>query len=363
MNWYYAESGQQVGPVTDEQLGEMVRSGRINDDTLVWHEGMTDWAAYGQVKPASPLSPSGQAPEAAATWPAVQVPTTATCAECGNSFPLTEMIHHGNTYICANCKPIFMQKLSEGLITGVRRGKRSLPVNADQLIAEIETHDYQLDIGSCLSRSWNLLKSNFGLCVGATFLVMLCNQAAGILPFIGVIISLLVQGPLIGGLNNFFIKMVRGEQPGIGDAFSGFSSHFWRLCGTFLLMMLLIYVWFIPVGIYFGAVMRGFDNGTTPLFWILLALGICGMVYIGVAFSFALPLCIDMELGPLDSLRVSRRIVSRHWLTVFGLLVVAGILSMLGLFGCIIGVIATMPILYAAVIYAYEDIFGVEPEH
>jgi uncharacterized membrane protein len=62
-------------------------------------------------------------------------------------------------------------------------------------------------------------------------------------------------------------------------------------------------------------------------------------------------------------LRVSRRIVTRKWLSFFGLFVVAGLINLLGLLACFIGVLATMPIFYAAVVYAYEDIFGVEPAH
>lgn len=41
-------------------------------------------------------------------------PALETCVECGHAFPADEMIHHGHVSICANCKPIFMQKLAEG---------------------------------------------------------------------------------------------------------------------------------------------------------------------------------------------------------------------------------------------------------
>src|SRR5882724_7135353 len=36
------------------------------------------------------------------------------CVECGKMFFAQDMIRHGNVYVCANCKPVFMQKLSEG---------------------------------------------------------------------------------------------------------------------------------------------------------------------------------------------------------------------------------------------------------
>jgi uncharacterized RDD family membrane protein YckC len=38
----------------------------------------------------------------------------AKCFECGQIFSVNEMIRHGNVHVCASCKPIFIQKLSEG---------------------------------------------------------------------------------------------------------------------------------------------------------------------------------------------------------------------------------------------------------
>jgi len=38
----------------------------------------------------------------------------ARCVECRGAFPISEMIRHGMAYVCAGCKPIFLQKLAEG---------------------------------------------------------------------------------------------------------------------------------------------------------------------------------------------------------------------------------------------------------
>ena len=118
MNWYYVDQGQQAGPVTEEQFGELVRSGKIQPDTLVWREGMAAWAAYGEADASS--DPSGSSPTGGGYVPG-QGPE-AVCAECGNLFAIREMIRHSGVYICANCKPVFMQKLAEGA-----------PINTGQL--------------------------------------------------------------------------------------------------------------------------------------------------------------------------------------------------------------------------------------
>lgn len=355
MKWYYVENGQQAGPVEETQLPGLMQSGKLRSDTLVWHEGMSVWQPFSAVCPPQ-LATAGSASQLEGS-PADGEATEAVCAECNNMFRKEDMIRHKDVYICANCKPVFMQKLGEGILTGVRRGRRSLPVNPDELIAEIEARGYEVDIGSTITRSWALLKANYGVCIGATFLVLLCNQAAGFIPIAGFFISLFLQGPLIGGLSLFYIKLVRGEVPTVGDAFTGFGKNFWRLCWTMLLMMLLLYVWFIPVGIAVGLM----DHNSSA-FWIIVSVlavaGFVVMIYLGISFAFALALSADLELGAWDSLRVSRRVVSQRWFSIFGLILVAGLLSMLGLLACIVGVLFTMPILYVVTIQAYEDIFG-----
>jgi uncharacterized membrane protein len=63
-----------------------------------------------------------------------------------------------------------------------------------------------------------------------------------------------------------------------------------------------------------------------------------------------------MDFWP--AMELSRKMVSKHWFAVFGLLLVAGLVAFSGIVLCCIGVFATMPIMLAAVAYTYEDIFG-----
>ncbi len=54
---YYAMvAGQQIGPMTTEQLGQMAANGQVTDGTPVWTEGMPQWQTYGQVKQTSTVS-------------------------------------------------------------------------------------------------------------------------------------------------------------------------------------------------------------------------------------------------------------------------------------------------------------------
>ena len=104
MDWHYSNGADRKGPISDADLATLAASGAINESTLVWREGMPEWQTYGQVKGATSV------PTAVATPPVGVV-----CAECGRTFATSDVIRHGNAYICADCKPVFVQKLKEGI--------------------------------------------------------------------------------------------------------------------------------------------------------------------------------------------------------------------------------------------------------
>lgn len=56
-NWYYSNDGQQRGPVSRQQIGEMLASGTLEPGSLVWTEGMTEWQAASAVPGLVPAKP------------------------------------------------------------------------------------------------------------------------------------------------------------------------------------------------------------------------------------------------------------------------------------------------------------------
>jgi len=108
MSWFYAKGKEQVGPVDDTQLEALVLAGTIGPDTLVWREGMSAWQPYATAVRILTPAPAG----------------SAVCLECGKVFPQGDMIRHGQAWVCAGCKPIFLQKLSEGVAVGVDSSMR-----------------------------------------------------------------------------------------------------------------------------------------------------------------------------------------------------------------------------------------------
>ena len=41
--WYYANEGQQLGPVSNADLKKLVAISQVLPETLIWREGMSDW--------------------------------------------------------------------------------------------------------------------------------------------------------------------------------------------------------------------------------------------------------------------------------------------------------------------------------
>ena len=109
MEWYYAYEGLQVGPVSETEFQSLVNNGQISSETLVWREGMPQWQKYGELpaQPAVYSQPQPQIADAAGMH---------RCIECGNTFLMDDMVRYQNAWVCAACKPIFFQRLKEGVL-------------------------------------------------------------------------------------------------------------------------------------------------------------------------------------------------------------------------------------------------------
>lgn len=222
-----------------------------------------------------------------------------------------------------------------------------------------------LDIGDCISRSWELLKANFGQIVGATALVILLlvtvglglrfgiNFALGVsymdmihtrgidmfrMQWPGILVntlwSCLMTGPLMGGLYNFYLKLMRGQSATLADAFAGFGAQF-------------------------GHLMLG-SLCTTVLAVLGLFCCLIPGIYLGVAWRFTFPAIIDKRLGFRAAMKLSRRTVTGRWWPVFALVLLSGLIAAAGLLACCIGVFVTAPIAIGAILYAYEDLLGIQ---
>jgi uncharacterized RDD family membrane protein YckC len=118
MSWYYVDAGQQAGPVTDEELDNLVRSGKVRADTLIWREGMANWVPHGQARPSATPPPAVAAPPVGAAVPPPAAGGEVVCAECSQLFPRQNTIQYGSVFVCTNCQPRFVQRVQQGMVGG-----------------------------------------------------------------------------------------------------------------------------------------------------------------------------------------------------------------------------------------------------
>jgi hypothetical protein len=360
MNWYYALGGQQQGPVDDAQFEALIAAGTLGPDTLIWREGMANWQPLRNVRPGSEAAgaPLGMGVPPIVGGAGAASSSDVICVECGKTFARDNAIQYGSTWVCALCKPIFLQKLREGAPTGGAGYTGGPPVDPETLVQQVLERGYTVDIGSCISRAWELTKSNFWLVVGTTFLVLLAQSAAGAIPILGYCAGPILEGPLVGGLYWFYLKLARGQEAGVNDGFSGFSSQFTQLMLASVVSTLLMYVWMLPAGIAFFVTGAQRRNDIPVLAFVLGLLALPVVLYLATAWVFTLPLMVDKKYGFWDAMNVSRRVVNRQWLSVFALLIVVGLLQIIGLIALCVGIFVTLTILRGAITYAYEDIFN-----
>lgn len=108
MDWFYSDNDKQAGPVSESQMDELLRSGIIGRDTLVWRSGMTDWQPLHVARAVPPPAIPPVIPPPASDG------TNAACVECRQWFSQSDMVFLHKSWVCAGCKPVFLQRLAEG---------------------------------------------------------------------------------------------------------------------------------------------------------------------------------------------------------------------------------------------------------
>jgi hypothetical protein len=360
MNWYYVDAGQQAGPVDEAGLAELVRTGKIQPETLVWHEGMQGWSAYLNVAPITPGREAGT--PAPSGTPATGSTGGVTCSECGRVFAPSDVIRYEDKFVCASCKPIFFQRLREGA-TLAAPSTGGTATEADLL-----TRDYQVDIGGSLAQSWEVFKASAGMIIGASFVVVLALIASNAIPYLNLVLGLLLNGPLMGGLWLFYIKKTRGQEAGIPEAFGGFGPGFWQIVltqiipglitGAFAAILAAIAVPTILLGLRQGGGSANMAPAMMALLGVLALVAVVVLTYLNVCWLFAIPLAADKGLKFWPALELSRRVVNKHWWMTFWLMMVASVLCMAGVITCCVGLLVTGPVAFGMLTSHYNRVFG-----
>jgi hypothetical protein len=358
MNWFYATKDKtQAGPVNEADLAELLRSGTITSETLVWKEGMDNWLPYASVLGLPPAQSSTTTP--ANPYTAAPVPGGVVCAECGGTFPPEQLISLAGRTVCSACKPIAVQKLQEGVVTFGET------VDPEDLWQKVQARGFDCNVGTILSRSWALLTGNFWPCVGVTILGYLILIAANSIPFVNYLGMFLVQPQMMAGLHYYFLKQFRGEPATLNDSFAGFRFGYGRQALYMLIVagiiLGLVIVAIVPLAIAIPLLSKSLNSeGAAVGVMILIMIPFILVTwYLFMCWIFTPLLILDKGLKVLPAMKLSRRAVHmRFWKFVL-LFLFFMVLGLAGFATLCLGLIVVIPLFFAMISRLYEDVFGV----
>ena len=203
-----------------------------------------------------------------------------------------------------------------------------------------------------ITEAWGHVRENMGVWVGASFVTALIPAViSGIsqmvtgsrqpqapeefLPVLAIslganIIQTVLSAYLMGGMYHMALKQLRGEPIAVSDVFS---------CGN-LIAPLIIASLLVSLGTSFGAI------------FCLLP----GML-LGALWMLTNPLIVDKGLGAVEAMQASFNAIKPVMWSALGYMIVLSLASCLGMIGCGIGVLFTLPLFPLGMAIVYRDFF------
>jgi uncharacterized membrane protein/phage FluMu protein Com len=233
------------------------------------------------------------------------------------------------------------------------------PYQSPGALAPVERrgfHPTRIELGTTLSRTWEIYKANLGACIGGMLLMMVCNMMIGVFLQVilavalaaiadqagdaGVILIMLLQqvvSQLVGaffavGIILFMLRIARGQGADYAVIFGG---------GPYLLRALAVQI----------------------LLGLLVLVGVILLIVPGIIFALmfsqALFMLVDQRTGIIDAFKRSSEAMRGNKLTVLALWIVTGALGvLLGLVTCLVGFIFVLPFWGLLTAVVYLDVTG-----
>lgn len=215
----------------------------------------------------------------------------------------------------------------------------------------------------CIKAGWQLVKDQYWLFVGMSAVGILIGSAVpmGIL-----------MGPMMCGLYLTFFKRMRRERVEFGTLFKGFDYFGPGVIATLLhvvpILAIVIPAYFLfYVGMIFSVAAQGGDDPNPGamlavfvmfgIFWLVIMVLI---VITSIGFTFAHPLIVDRKMQGFDAVKMSFRGAMANFWRLLGMAMLSFLLSIAGVLLCYVGVFLVLPISYAAVAVAYDQVFGLQ---
>lgn len=209
----------------------------------------------------------------------------------------------------------------------------------------------------CFSEGWQLIKDDYWLFLGITFVGILI---AGLVPFY------ILMGPMHCGIFICLFRQQQARRPKFEGLFDGFNYFAESLIATMVVMAPLVIVAIVLyVLLVIGMVALLNQGGGDPAL-VFLALGgiyltIFLLVFVVLSLTiFAYPLIVDRELKGVQAVTLSVRAVLGNLGGMIGLMLLEVILAVAGFLCCFVGIYFVVPISFAVISVAYRQVFPEE---
>lgn len=84
-------------------------------------------------------------------------------------------------------------------------------------------------------------------------------------------------------------------------------------------------------------------------------------IYVFIPLSyFSIIFAYNPDLSEMEIVKISFSLGNKKWFITFGTMIIAGIMGMLGILACGIGILFTMAIVYLPVFIIYKEVIGLE---
>ncbi|MBN1482436.1 hypothetical protein EH223_10385 [candidate division KSB1 bacterium] len=187
----------------------------------------------------------------------------------------------------------------------------------------------QVNLGNWISRAWDMVTVDIGnfIILGLIYVVVIAITSGTVIG------ELFVIGPLSVGFFFVVFEKIRGKDVNIGDITKGFNYFVAAVLSNILVSF------FVIIGFIF-CIIPGF---------IIAAL-----------YLFTPAFIVEKNLDFWEAMEASRKLVMNHLFEIVIFALILGLINFVGLLLCGIGVIFTVPLTFAAMGIAYDDLVGIE---
>jgi uncharacterized membrane protein len=97
------------------------------------------------------------------------------------------------------------------------------------------------------------------------------------------------------------------------------------------------------------------DSVDMTLFWLGVLAMLIGGITLTILFAWSLNIVWFFNVGPVEALSASRKLIARNWLPFVLFYIITGIIAVIGVLLCGIGLLYTAPAMACAQFFAFAD--------